>query len=262
MTKTIDLWLLDSSSVELGDVEKNYKSLLSAAETKRFAGYSLARSRKQLLLSRALLRHVLAFYVAIEDYDLTSGSHGRPQLVAKSVGENRQEESLAPPEISFNISHSRERFVVAVSNAGVVGVDVEYSARQRRVDRLMTRYFSHAEQAALMALPATQRQERFYALWTLKESYIKAKGLGLALPLADFSFSLAPQAKQICISFNGSLAGESPEPWRFWRSSAAGENYALALALETQEADEVEVRAKHAPNARELNHWSDFTRLS
>jgi hypothetical protein len=86
--------------------------------------------------------------------------------------------------------------------------------------------------------------------------------LGLALPLADFSFSLAPQAKQICISFNGSLAGESPEPWRFWRSSAAGENYALALALETQEAEEVEVRAKHALNARELNHWSDFTRLS
>ena len=49
MTKTIDLWLLDSSSVELSDVEKSYASLLSAAETKRIAGYSLARSRKQLL---------------------------------------------------------------------------------------------------------------------------------------------------------------------------------------------------------------------
>ena len=262
MTKTIDLWLLDSSSVELSDVEKSYASLLSAAETKRLSGYSLARSRKQLLLSRALLRHVLGFYVAIEDYDLTPGSHGRPQLVATSVGANRQGNSLVPPEISFNLSHSRERFVVAVSHVGVVGVDVEYSARQRRVERLMTRYFSQAEQAALMALPATQRQERFYALWTLKESYIKAKGLGLALPLADFSFSLVPQAKQISISFDGSLAGESPEPWRFWRSGAAGESYALALALESQGAGEIEVRARHALDARELNHWSYFTRLS
>lgn len=263
MTQSIDLWILDSSDIELADVEKSYASHLSAAERKRLAGYSLERSKKQLLLSRAFMRYVLAFYVEIDDYDFALGAYGRPQLVSKNTGEETPNKAPpSQPELSFNLSHSRERFVIALSRAGVIGVDVEYSARRRRVERLMTRYFSPAEQAALIALPEQQRQERFYALWTLKESYIKARGMGLALPLADFSFAFSPQSQQISIAFDGSLAGQSAAPWRFWRSSAAGENYALALALDLQGEGEVKIRARQALDPRRLSGWTDFRSLS
>ena len=256
----IDLWVLDSSSLQLGDLTRDYADLLSAVETERLAGYSLARSKGQFLLSRALLRQVLGHYVFIKDFEFELGEYGRPQLRRKggnpSLSQSGSDAGL--DTLSFNLSHSRERFVVAVSRAGVVGVDVEYSARSRRVERLMTRYFSPAEQAALMALPAPLRQARFYTLWTLKESYIKAKGMGLALPLADFSFDIAPQGEPLGIAFSGSLDNESPVPWRFCRSEAAGEDYALALALEAQGGGAIETRVRVASGG--LAQWSDFSR--
>jgi phosphopantetheine--protein transferase-like protein len=197
-------------------------------EKARYARYDLARSKRQLLLSRAMLRTVLARYVEDEVLQISLGAHGRPQLVGESG-------------LSFNLSHSRDRVVVAVTRLGVVGVDVEYAARQRRVEQLIARYFSQREQSALLALPESSRLPRFYALWALKEAYIKARGLGLAIPLADFSFSFAEDAGaseahvkpqgSVSISFEGSLAAQSPTPWRFWRGALAGEEYAFGLAL-------------------------------
>tara|TARA_B110000977_G_scaffold6563_1_gene9168 strand:+ start:3509 stop:4330 length:822 start_codon:yes stop_codon:yes gene_type:complete len=270
MSESIDVWILDSSEFELADLEANTISLLSAPEKARYARYDLARSKRQLLLARAMLRTVLARYVEDEVLQISLGAHGRPQLVGES-------------DLSFNLSHSRDRVVVAVTRLGVVGVDVEYAARQRRVEKLIARYFSQREQSALLALPESSRLPRFYALWALKEAYIKARGLGLAIPLADFSFSFAEDAGaseayvkpqgSVSISFEGSLAAQSPTPWRFWRGALAGEEYAFGLALHSSgephlgrdlssdatagHKQRIELTVRYCDAALGLEHWRD-----
>ena len=257
MSDAIDLWILDSSGFELADLEANAKNLLSVPEKQRYERYALARSRHQLLISRVLLHDVLSRYVDKDELQLTIGSHGRPELI-KNRG------------LSFNLSHSRNRVVVAVTRAGILGVDVEYAARQRRVERLITRYFSKREQSALLALPESSRLARFYSLWTLKEAYIKARGLGLAIPLGDFSFSFAEDAQMsdadedspasVSISFEGSLVDQKPASWRFWQGALAGEDYAFGLALQSAgdaptRNKPIELSIRYSDAGLGLEHW-------
>ena len=257
MSEAIDLWILDSSGFELADLEVRAKSLLSVPEQQRYERYTLARSRRQLLVSRAMLQNVLSRYVTKDELQLTVGSHGRPEL-SKRRG------------LSFNLSHSRDRVVIAVTHAGILGVDVEYAARQRRVERLIARYFSEREQSALLALPESSRLARFYSLWALKEAYIKARGLGLAIPLSDFSFSFAEDAHEsdadedspasVRISFEGSLVDQKPASWRFWQGALAGEEYAFGLALQAEgdvqtRSQPIELSVRYSNAAQGLEHW-------
>jgi len=257
VSETIDLWILDSSGFDLAALEASAKNLLSVSEQQRYERYALARSRHQLLISRVMLRDVLSRYVNKDELQLTVGAHGRPELIKKRG-------------LSFNLSHSRNRVVIAVTQAGILGVDVEYAARQRRVERLIARYFSEREQSALLALPEPFRLARFYSLWTLKEAYIKARGLGLAIPLGDFSFSFAEDAQMsdadvdspasVSISFEGSLVDQKPALWRFWRGALAGEDYAFGLALQSAGDGQtrnqpIELNIRYSDAVLGLDHW-------
>jgi 4'-phosphopantetheinyl transferase len=91
------------------------------------------------------------------------------------------------------------------------------------------RYCSPAEQAAIAAGGDGGWQDRFLELWTLKEAYLKARGLGLVVPLAELSF--ARTASDIHLDFLGSLAGSDPR-WRFVLTSIDTEHY-VAVAAST-----------------------------
>lgn len=238
--KTVDLFVIDSSGFALRDLEATGLAALGAEERARYERLHLERSRRQLLLSRAALRSVLALSHPAEQ-SLMFNAHGRPEL-------------RGAPGFSFNLSHSRDRLVIATSRAGIVGVDVEFAGRERRVEQLITRYFSRDEQAALLALPAASRLARFYALWALKEAYIKARGLGLAIPLGDFSFELGDAG--IGIRFERSLAEQRPQDWRFWSQRVAGAEYAFGLALEGAGEGQVELIVRHSNAALGLERWA------
>ncbi len=131
----------------------------------------------RMVASQRLVRQVLSTYrpVAPEAWRFTTGSHGKPEL------EPDQAEGLR-----YSVAHTGGLTVVAVSTGDEVGVDVE------RVDRraplgVAGRWFAPAEVEALAAAPEPERARRFLELWTLKEAYVKARGLGvIALPLASF----------------------------------------------------------------------------
>ncbi|MBQ8073869.1 MAG: 4'-phosphopantetheinyl transferase superfamily protein [Clostridia bacterium] len=100
------------------------------------------------------------------------GAYGKPYLPAY-------------PEIQFSLSHSGIWAMCAVCDEPV-GCDVERA--ERGSERLARRFFHPAEQAALAAAgEETARDNLFTRLWTRKESYIKARGEGLSLPLDSFS---------------------------------------------------------------------------
>jgi len=117
--------------------------------------------------------------------------------------------------------------VMAFVAQGAVGVDVEYTRRQCRALAVAARYFSASEVADLRGLAADQQRARFFDLWTLKEAYIKACGMGLAIPLGSFSFDFS--APEIRIAFD-ERREDRAELWRFWRLPLR-DAHQLALAL-------------------------------
>src|SRR6185437_11027402 len=117
--------------------------------------------------------------------------------------------------LQFNISHSSDLVMLGVTSDGALGVDAEsIEAREADIQGL-GRYFAPQESAALLALPATARRRRFFELWTLKESYIKARGLGLAIALDAFRFELAGE-RGLTLQMRPEL-GDSPQRWRLWQ---------------------------------------------
>ena len=115
-----------------------------------------------------------------------------------------------------------------------LGVDVETVARESAVHDLAGRYFAPSEAAYARAGEGPELVERFFAFWTLKEAYIKARGMGLALPLDGFAYDIAGKGPPT-ISFTETCP-DDPERWRFLRRPI-GTNHRLALAVSAPQAD-------------------------
>ena len=131
--------------------------------------------------------------------------------------------SHSPNAWHLNLSHTDGLVALAVAKTPV-GVDVEDLQRRGRTVELSDRFFAPSEARALRALPEAAQRSRFFDLWTLKEAYIKARGQGLAIPLASFAFDLD----------HGPLAFQ-PQPgdpiiWQFARMDPTP-RHRLALAL-------------------------------
>jgi len=128
-----------------------------------------------------LVRTVLSAYsnVSPNDWRFTAGEFGRPRISKPQV----------TPTIHFNLSNTQELVVCAVSVAHEeLGVDVERIDREIDAAALSQRYFSAYEASEIQSLPLREQQGRFFSYWTLKESYMKARGVGLSLPLDQISF--------------------------------------------------------------------------
>ena len=110
------------------------------------------------------------------------GPHGKPEL-ASDGGETG---------LRFNVSHSHGLALYAITRHREIGVDVERIRPEVASETIAEHFFSPREVAVLRALPATLQATAFFACWTRKEAYIKARGDGLSLPLDQFAVSLAP----------------------------------------------------------------------
>lgn len=191
---------------------------LSNAERARRDRIVHPRALAEFLAGRRLLRHVVAPLCGVEPAALTIVESERGAL------------SIDPAHGAawhFNISHTDGLVALALARAPI-GVDVEWLARPGRTVELAERYFAKAEVAALRALPIEHQRDRFFALWTLKESYIKARGEGLAIPLDSFAFTLEGAAIAIAID---PRANDAPGArWRFGLADV-GEAHRVAVAV-------------------------------
>ena len=228
----IDLWYLDHSGQSFldDDLRKAYVSVLNEQESQRYERLQISARREQFLLGRFFLRQVLSRYhpIAPLDWRFSENEHGKPELA-----NDFQNDSGASAPLAFNLSHSRNMFFVAVSAVDVIGVDVEYSARSRRIMELAQRHFSADEIEQLQALKGEQQLARFYHVWTLKEAYVKARGLGLTMPLQDFSLHFKSDSE---LEFSQRQAAEIPaDRWQFLslglQSTQPVEPYTVSVAV-------------------------------
>lgn len=141
--------------------------------------------------------------------------------------------------LKFNLSHTNGLIGMIVAREREVGVDVEDRERRGRLLNVADRYFSPSEVEALHALPKKEQLERFFLYWTLKESYIKARGMGLAIPLAQFSFTIGGADSAILIDFDPKL-NDDPNRWQFTALSF-GRRHAVAVGVTRAENEFVRI---------------------
>ena len=242
----IDLWCTFLGDVDQGLMAK-YRTWLCEAERVRQARFHFEADRRRHLVARALVRSVLSRYgaTAPQDWLFSADANGRPRIANPPPG-------LA---LDFNLSHAGELAVLAVAADRAVGVDVESMARETDTDRL-ERYFAPAERAALAALPAAGRRQRFFELWTLKESYLKARGEGLSLPLDACAFEL-PGGPGLRLSCEPRLA-DSPQRWRFWQFAPRAA-YVVSVCGERREREPWLVVHETVPLAWDRSRRVSFT---
>jgi len=162
---------------------------LDSPEQERAARYLADVHRNRFILARASLRLLLGRYLGLDPRKVTFAynAHGRPEIAPP------YHSATAQPPLAFNLSHSGDTAMLAVTRLPAVGVDLEYHRKPDRIADLAERFFAPAEVQQWRALPADLQLAGFFAGWSRKEAYIKAHGRGLNYPLDRFVISLDPR---------------------------------------------------------------------
>ncbi|MBY7662851.1 4'-phosphopantetheinyl transferase superfamily protein [Vibrio atlanticus] len=190
----VDLWLCSLSDLHDDIDSVSYlKQRLTMDEIAKVDRYRMPSSQVQALYVRNYLRKVLSCYSDLrpEEWRFEYGEKGKPRLIEKQQIETG---------LNFNISHSKEHLLIAVcqreGKSLQLGVDIEHARSSTNIDSIMKHYFSDTELTDLLKLNKEEQRERFFDLWALKESYIKATGKGLATSLRSFSFDFSNLTEQ------------------------------------------------------------------
>jgi len=193
---------------------------LSQDERARAQRFRFDRDRDRFVAARVALREILGRCIGLPAHEIVFeyGPYGKPAL-----------ESPAGAGVEFNVSHCEGLALIAVAAGRRVGVDLERIVSGASRQRIAERFFSPAEIAALRALPAASQDEAFFACWTRKEAYIKARGEGLSIPLDEFSVSLAPGEPAALLDC--SFAEDEVRNWSL-QSLAPAPGFVAALAVE------------------------------
>jgi len=187
-TPEIEVWKarLDLRAEEV----KQCASVLSRDEKLRAGRFHFERDRRRFIVARGMLRLLLGSHIHIAPTAIAFAysKHGKP-LVAGNTA-----------QIHFNVSHSEECALYAISRSCRLGVDIECLNRDADWHGLAKRFFTDNEYIALQNLNASSRKRAFLACWTRKEAIIKATGDGLTLALDQFEVTVEPDVEPQILS--------------------------------------------------------------
>jgi 4'-phosphopantetheinyl transferase len=253
----VDLWYaIVETAIARGRIAA-YRSTLPADEVARADCYRQEKDRNCCLVARALVRSVLSGYAGHDPaaWTFSYNTYGKP-AIAEPAGHG----------LEFNVSHTAGLVICGVTSGGQLGVDVEQLDRVGKGDRhllceapegpfrqkvpvpfsrsrldLARRFFAAPEVAFLEQTPPERQPAVFLEFWTLKEAYIKARGVGLSMPLADFAFTLAAP-RPPAIRFLRGDQGEASR-WHFSQLRLSGD-YQVAVALCPPGGEELSLRVE------------------
>ena len=188
--------------------------------------FKFERHKREALATSALMRVALSFNQQIP-----------PRPGNSSLKRTASQPSRPSTGCSLTCRTQQGLVVCLVAEGGEVGVDVEPFERAEQILKLAPDVFSVAERAQLEALQEAEKLDRALSLWTLKESYIKARGKGLSLPLDKFSFLFRCRRESGWRSIRAWC--DTPERWRFFHLDHAG--HRIAAVVDRTAAGELEM---------------------
>jgi len=199
--------------------------LLDTSERARADRFRVAEDRDSYIVAHALLRLMLSRHAPLAPaaWRFRAAPGGKPEI----------DPALGQPDLTFSLSHTRGMVACAVGRGHDLGVDVEDCDRTLPAVDIARRFFAPAEADLIASLPADEGAALFYRLWTLKEAYTKAIGLGLAAPLGGFAFRVDRAPISIAFLAPGT---DNADDWQFaeFRPSP---RHRLALAVRRGRVD-------------------------
>lgn len=225
MQVLVDQALADNVHIHLlqadGYVSAEAEHILSPEERQRARAFRFPKDRDLYVAAHVFLRRILSRYAPINptQWQFKHNAYGKPAIANPGYD-----------WLQFNLSHTQGMVACAVARGRAVGVDVENIKRPDDLPALCQYVLTPREASDVLSKPFPSRQtERFFTYWTLKEAYIKARGMGLQLPLQQFAFS--------CKKSNGWYLSCDPsveEVGTNWRFGAyrAGTNHCLAYCVQ------------------------------
>ena len=180
-----ELWLVRlAQAADVADT-----GVLDAQERDRARRFRFERDRRRYVDAHVALRHVLAERIGRPAAALAfeAGAFGKPRVAGT-------------PRCEFSLSHSDDLALIALADAGEIGVDIERLRPLPDLDALARQCLAADELRALEALPAADRSSSFLQSWTRKEACLKALGSGLQIEPASFSVGRATDATEASIA--------------------------------------------------------------
>lgn len=209
-----EIWLADLDAADAGD---SALAVLSSDEQARARRFVFDVHRRRFIACRAALRAQLAERLGCPAGSLRFeyGPAGKPALAGGGT-------------LRFNVSHSERYALLAIGDRADIGVDIERVRPLSDMNALAERVFSDAERAALTQVPPDQRADAFFAGWTRKEAYIKARGDGIGL-LGAIEVTLSPGEPPRLVRVDG--RPDEPERWSI-QSLSPTQGFAAAVCLQ------------------------------
>ncbi|HIK42575.1 4'-phosphopantetheinyl transferase superfamily protein [Thermoleptolyngbya sp. M55_K2018_002] len=219
-SEDVHLWLMNVESC--AENLLLFEQILSPDEQARAAKFRQEGDRARFIIGRGILRHLLSCYTGLAPSAIcfSYNSYGKPAL--KSL-------SNATPPLQFNLSHSGGLVLYGFTQEHPIGVDLEQH-RPLDVLALAQSVFSESERAVLNPLPPAEQLTQFLQLWTCKEAYVKAIGLGLS-GLEQVEMAIASDGSVYLAPFT-----KASSPHSYWRIQpvSLGDHVSAAFAVNIQ----------------------------
>src|SRR5215471_14520309 len=180
----VDIWRIRLAAEDEG---RHLRGLLLPEEIHRADQFHFQDGRRRFMRARAAMRQILSGYIGIAPQKIvfSYGAAGKPELAGE----------FEKFRIRFNLSHSGELALLAVTRGLAVGIDIELINPEFASKEIAERFFSANEVRYLLAMPAGDRANAFFSCWTRKEAYIKALGAGLSVPLDSFEVAFGARSE-------------------------------------------------------------------
>jgi len=195
------------------------QAILNAEELARANRFRFDRPRCDFIIARSVLRIILSRYLDVDPrhVEFQYGAHGKPELAAP------QQKWL-----HFSLAHSGGWVLYGMACRRPIGIDLEEMCPVASLDKLVEQFFAPAEYTVFAELPLQQKLASFYSAWTRKEAYVKARGLGMSLPLNQFAVTVGPETAPALMTDEKGPVSEGL--WSFLDVEVSP-GYAAALAV-------------------------------
>ena len=216
--RDVHVWrgILDRSSSGL----QPFWEVLNPVEQQRARRFVSPLHQDRFIVAHAIVRNILSLYVNVPPATIAfeTGPHGKPFLTCP-----------LDTGLFFNLSHSHNLALLAITSIGEIGVDLEYNRPKLNYHAIADRIMSEEEKSIFHDLPPHQQSSAFFSCWTRKEAFVKAHGKGLGFPLHDFAVAFASPDRPGIVTVHG-----HPDDGRKWSMFALspGEQYTAALVVQ------------------------------